>query len=50
MVGHGVNGDQFLALARDDAGDVFVQFLLAFGTNQILPALDREYDLQVNLE
>lgn len=30
VVWHAVDGDQFLALAGDDAGDVFVQFFFAF--------------------
>ena len=49
MVPHIIDGDQFLFLAGDDAGDVFLQFVVVFGHDEILPAFDGEHDVKVNL-
>jgi len=49
MVRHIIYGNQFLPLRRDDARDVFLQFVVMFGLNEILPAFDGEHDVDVNL-
>jgi hypothetical protein len=49
VIGHAMNGQQLLLLSGDDARDVFVEFLLPLGTDQILTALHREDHLDVDL-
>jgi hypothetical protein len=49
MIGHVVYGYQFLLLTGDDAGDVFLKFVVIFGFNEILSAFDGEHDMDVNL-
>ena len=49
MVGHAINGQQFVALAGDDARNVFLKFLFPVGTDQILAALNGKHHLDVNL-
>ena len=38
VVRHAMDGQKFLSLARDDAGDVFVQLFFAFGADEVLPS------------
>jgi len=33
-----MDGQQFLALADDDAGDIFLEFFLVFGRDEVLTA------------
>jgi len=49
VIGHGVNRQQLLVVARDDAGDVFVDFFFVFRADQVLPAVHGENRLAVNL-
>ena len=49
MVWHAMHGYKLLALASDDAGDVFLKFFLAFRCDEILASLDGEDDLNVDL-
>ena len=49
MVRHIIDGDQFLSLAGHDAGDEFLQFVIVFRWNEILPAFDGEHNMDVNL-
>jgi hypothetical protein len=49
MVGHVVNDDQFLFLTGDNASDVFLQLVVVFGLDEILPAFNGKYDMNINL-
>ena len=49
MIGHTVDCQQLLALPGDDAGDVFVQLFFAFGADEVLPTLDGEHGLNIDL-
>ena len=49
VIGHIVDGDQFLFLAGNDTRDKFLQFVIARGLNESLPAFCRENDVNVNL-
>jgi hypothetical protein len=49
MIRHIVDGDQFLLLTGNNAGDVFLEFIVVFRRDKILPAFDREHDVDVNL-
>ena len=49
MIRHIVDGDQFLFLAGDDAGDEFLQFIIVFRRDEILPAFNGEHDVDINL-
>ena len=49
MVRHVVNGDHFLFLTGDNAGDVFLKLVVVRGSDEVLPALNSEYDLDINL-
>ena len=44
-----MDGNKFLAVARDDAGDVAVEFFFSFGGDEILAAFDGKHDLNVDL-
>src|SRR5579863_517711 len=44
-----VDGDQFLPLAGNNAGDVFLKFVVMPGLDKVLPAFDSEYDVDVDL-
>ena len=49
MVGHIVYCNQLLFLSRDDAGDIFLQFVVAFRLDEALPAFNGEHDVDINL-
>ena len=49
MVRHIVNGDELLFLTGNDAGDIFLKFVVIFGFDEVLPAFDCEYDVNVDL-
>lgn len=49
MIGHIVDGNQFLFLRRNNAGDVFLQFVVVLRRDEILPAFDGEHDVNINL-
>jgi hypothetical protein len=49
MIWHIVYGDQFLFLTRDDAGDVFLQFIVVFGLDEIMSTFDGKHNVDVNL-
>jgi hypothetical protein len=42
MIRHAVAGDYLLTLSGDDAGDVFLQFIVVFSPDQVLPAVQRK--------
>ena len=42
-------GPAIFVLAGDDPGDVFLQFIVVFGLDQVLPAFDGKDDLDVDL-
>ena len=50
MVRHIVSGDHFLFFSRDDASDEFLQFIVVFRLDEILPALDGKDDVDEFLE
>jgi hypothetical protein len=49
MIRHIIDGNQFLLLTGDDAGDVFLEFAVVFGFDEILSAFDGEHDVDVDL-
>ena len=49
MVGHIVYGNRLVPLGGDDAGDVFLQFVIVFRRDEILPAFNGKHDVQINL-
>jgi hypothetical protein len=49
VVWHAVNREKFLVLAGDDAGNVFLEFFFAIGSNEVLAAFHGENDLDVDL-
>src|SRR5271165_3630366 len=49
MVRHIVYGNQLVLLRRDSADDVFLDFVVVFGWDEVLPAFDSEYDVNINL-
>ena len=49
MVRHVVYRNQLVLLGGDDAGDVFLQLVVAFRRDEALPAFDGEDDLDVDL-
>ena len=49
VIRHAIDRDQFLTLISDDAGDVFVQFLVELGCDARLAVLNREDRLNVDL-
>jgi len=40
---------QFVFLTCNDPADVFLEFIIVFGLNEILPSFDREHDVNINL-
>jgi len=36
-----------LLLTRDDAGDVFLQFVVVFGANEVLSAFNGKHDVDI---
>ena len=49
VIGHTMDGEQFLALSGHDASNVFVKLFLPLKANQILPFLNGKDYLNVNL-
>jgi hypothetical protein len=49
MIRHVVDGDKLLTPSGDDAGEVFLQFIIVFSPDQVLPALYSENNMDVNL-
>ena len=49
VVRHVVDGNQFLVLTGDNAGDVFLKFVVMFGFDEVLSAFDGEHDMDVDL-
>lgn len=49
MVGHIVNGNQFLPTLGDDASDVFLQFVIMLGPDEVLAAFNSKDDMDINL-
>ena len=49
VIRHAMNRDQFLAISRNNARDVFLQFLFSLRRNQTLSPFDSEHDLDVDL-
>jgi hypothetical protein len=49
VVRHAMHRQQLLFLAGDDAGDVFMEFLLPLRPDEVLPSFDRKDHLDVDL-
>ena len=49
MVRHTMDRQEFLSAMRDDPGDIFVQLLFEFGSNETLSSFHRENDLDIDL-
>ncbi len=49
MIGQVINGDEFLALGRNDAGHVFLQFVFVLGLDEVLASLNGENGVNVDL-
>src|SRR5258708_6738546 len=49
MVGHIVDRNQLLFLTRNDTGDVFLQLVVAFRRDQVLPAFDGKHSVNIYL-
>ena len=49
MVWHVIDRYQFLALSGDDAGHVFLKFIVMLSLGQALPSLHSENNLNVDL-
>ena len=49
MVRHIVDGNQFLFLTGDDAGDVLLEFIVVFRLDEVLSAFDSKHDVNVDL-
>ena len=49
VIGHAMNGEQFLAFSANDAGDVFLEFFFVLRPDKILPSFYGEYDLNIDL-
>jgi len=49
VIRHIVYGDELLFLTGDDAGDVFLKFVVMFGFDEVLPAFNSEHNMNVNL-
>lgn len=49
VIRHAIDRDQFLALIRNDAGDVFVEILSEFGPNEGKSTFNCEDSLNVDL-
>src|SRR5690349_2613691 len=49
MVRHIINGNQFLFLTGDDPSDELLKFVIVLRLNEILSALDRKHDVDVDL-
>ncbi len=44
-----VNREELLFLARNDARDVLLQFVVVLGRDEVLPAFDGKHDLDIDL-
>ena len=49
VIRHIVYRNQFLLLPRDNAGDVFLQFVVVFRLDEALPAFNGEHDMEIDL-
>ena len=49
MIRHIVYGDQFVLLARDDSGHVFLQFVVVRGFDQVLASFHGKDDVDIDL-
>lgn len=49
MIGHAINGDQFLVFSSDDSGDVLLQIFAMFRGNHARATRDGEDNVQINL-
>jgi len=49
MIGHVINGDELGTYMGDNARHVFLQFDLVLGTDEVLTALDSEYNVDIDL-
>jgi hypothetical protein len=49
VAGQVIDGNQFVFLIRHDARDVFLQFVVMLGSDEILAAFNGEYDMDINL-
>jgi hypothetical protein len=49
VVGHIINGNHFLLFAGDNPRDLLLQLIVVFYPDEILPAFNGKYDVNVNL-
>jgi hypothetical protein len=49
VIGHAMDGEKLLTLARNNSAYEFLQFLSAIRADQSLPTLNGKNDLNVNL-
>src|SRR5882724_4180969 len=49
VVGHIVDDNQLLFPTGNDAGDVFLQLVVMFWIEEVLPAFDGEHNMDINL-
>ena len=49
MIGHIIDGYQLLSLTGDNAGDIFLKFVVTFGFDEVLSAFDSEHNTDLNL-
>src|SRR5665213_3303652 len=49
VIRHIVYGNQFLLFPRDNAGDVFLKFVIVLRLNEALPAFNGEHDMEIDL-
>lgn len=49
MIRHAIDGNHFLLVFGNNAGDVFLKLLFPCPLNQVLSAFRSEYDLDIDL-
>ena len=49
MIRQIIDRNQLLVLTGNDASDVFLQFVVVFRRDEILPTFDGEHDVDINL-
>jgi hypothetical protein len=49
MIRHIVDGYQFLSLTGDNAGNIFLQFIVMFGFDEVLSPFNGEHNVDINL-
>lgn len=49
MIGHIIDDDHFVILTGNNAGDVFLKFVVVFRFDEVLSSFDGEHDMDINL-